>query len=328
MGSLPGPATLWGILKSEDFPISAPPAEDVDAELFEIPRLPSPMPNPAVELFGDDLENLVTPPYNGNLSQAMFYNSANAEDLMRLNYGLFHNDYPHVRDVIDPGLLRVQGVAAVETELFDVEVVVLIASGVPILVHVEMLRPLPYLYWMFVDPRDHMQYSVVRVLESANVWKIVLLAVYGTEGFNLDDHHYTGEEYIAAIALVQRWAGQDYVLHTVVNYFKAYCTRVALALHSAPVPTPSHPVNANLHDYVLAEIQRCYFHYQAIHGRYRTLPSGAFGAWALRAIYTPHLNTRVHHLSHDFCEEITSAIMIQASAHIFNYYPEDPIFLD
>ncbi|KAI2780667.1 hypothetical protein F4815DRAFT_445256 [Daldinia loculata] len=328
MDSPPGPATLWGILESEHSPISAPPAENIDVGPLEIPRLPSPMLNPAFELFGEDLELFEHPRYEGSFLQAMFYDSANANDLIRLNYGLFHNNYPHERDVADPSLLLVEGVAAVELELFNVEIVVLIARGVPILVHVEMLRALPYLYWMFVDPRDHLHYTIVRVLESADVWKIALLAVYGTEDFNLDDHQYTGEDYIAAIALVQRWSGQRYVLRTVVNYFKAYCTRVAMALRNDPILLPDHLLNANAHDHVLGEIQRCYVHYQAIHGRFRTLPMGAFGAWAVRAIYPPYLITRLHLLAYGFRREITLALMIQANAHIFDYHPEEPIFID
>lgn len=99
MDSPPGPATLWGILESEHSPISAPPAENIDVGPLEIPRLPSPMLNPAFELFGEDLELFEQPRYEGSFLQAMFYDSANANDLIRLNYGLFHNNYPHERYV-------------------------------------------------------------------------------------------------------------------------------------------------------------------------------------------------------------------------------------
>ncbi|KAI0110155.1 hypothetical protein F4814DRAFT_451132 [Daldinia grandis] len=340
----PGPATLWGILKSEHppipdspksvaalsaSPVPAPPAENIGLVSLEIiPRVPSPMVHPARDVFGNSLDTLVTPPYNGTLLQAMFCHSANAADFIRLNYGLFHNDYPCVRDIGNPIVLLLQAPAAVEMQFFDVDVSVLVASGVPILVHVEMLRALPQLYWMFVDPRTGLRYRVVNVIENADVWKIALLAIYGTEDFALDDAEYTGEDYIAAIVLVQQWAGQDYVLRTVVDYFKTYCAQVARTLHNSPVPFPGHLLIANVHEHVLREAQNCFLQYQAVHGQYRTLAQGAFGSWALRAIYSPYLISRLEFLTQEFREEIALALMIHINADIIGYPLEDPIFLD
>ncbi|KAI0850553.1 hypothetical protein F5Y00DRAFT_268301 [Daldinia vernicosa] len=335
MASPPGPATLWGILESEHSPISAPPAENItpaeniSVGVFDVPAPQPPLPNPARELFGDELELLEMPPCEGSLIARIFYHTASAEDFIRLNHGLFNNAYPHVRDVACPGLLLVEGIAPVEYQLFNAEVVVLVARGITILVHVEMLRPLPHLYWMFVDPRDNQRHSIVYVLESADVWKIALMAVYGTKDFHLNDLRYTGEDYIAAILLVQQWEGRQYVLDTIVGYLKTYFTRVAMTLRSVAAPVPGHEIIANAHDHILGEIQRCWVQYQGVHGRFRTLPMGAFGTWAVCAIYPPHLVGRMHHLVYGFRQEIALALAIQASAHIFDYSPEgEPIFFE
>ncbi|KAF3059487.1 hypothetical protein GL218_05165 [Daldinia childiae] len=331
MNSSPGPATLWGILESENSPVSAPPVEDVDIGVFAIPRLPPPMLLPVVQLFGENYMTLRTPRSGLYLHQLMFYRYANADDLIRLNYGLFHNDYPDLTGVVDPARLRREGVAAQESAQYDVEIVVLIADGVPILLHVEMIRSLRYLYWMFVDPREHVRYAYVGVPESANVWKIALLAVYGTDYIDLDDHPYTGEEYIAAIALVQKWAGQKYIIRSIIQYFKSYCVRFETSLRNLPIPAPRDQAGFNAHDYALAEIQVWYVHYRAIRGRYRTLPMGTFGEFAVSAIHTPYLIARLHQLVEGFRFEINMALPIQDRIETSNHwsqqgypYPEAP----
>ncbi|KAI1799693.1 hypothetical protein F4811DRAFT_565336 [Daldinia bambusicola] len=320
----PGPATLWGILQSENFPSSTGNTGTGVAE--HIPRLPSPAPDPAAELFGEELENMEMPPFNGDVSVARFCRNATSRDLIRINYGLFHNNYPNVRDVADPSIFLERGIATLEVNLFGIDLGVIVARGTPILVHVEMLRPLPHLYWMFVDPRDGARFRVVHVLEAPEAWKIALLAVYGTEDFDIRDPRLVGEDYIDAIRLTQQWAAIEFVRDAVVDYFKAYCTRLTVSLRQHNVGPAAATAAATAAE-ALQEIQRCFWRYLDVRGSYRTLPEGAFGAWAVRAINQSYLLNRLPFLTHAFRQEITLALMVQANAYVFNYTPDEPIFL-
>ncbi|KAI8963310.1 hypothetical protein F5Y11DRAFT_346651 [Daldinia sp. FL1419] len=331
MDSIPGPATLWGILESNQPTTSASlsSVQNNDMAAMEaIRRIFSPLPNPARELFGDELENLETPRYAGGRIRGVFYTLCTSMDFARLNPGLFSNDYPHIRDVADPSLLLVEGAAALETQRYRIEVVVLVARGVPILVHVEMLRPLAHLYWMYVDPRDNLRYRVVHVLESPKAWKIAMLAVYSTEGFNLNDPSLKGDDYVEAIQIVQRWAGQDFVRDMIVDYFKSYCHRFTRSLREDMSSTPEGLFIPDDHERALREIERCFLRYSYILGSYRTLPTGAFGSWAVRTIDSDYLLERLNHLTHTFREEIAIALLAQAGAFASGVQLEEPIFLN
>ncbi|KAI1467590.1 uncharacterized protein F4812DRAFT_471562 [Daldinia caldariorum] len=342
----PGPATLWGILESENSPSS--PGHTCGSEVSDyIPFLPSPAPNPAAELFGEELQNLEMPPFNGDFLASRFCRTATSRDLVRINYGLFHDNYPNVRDVADPSMFLERGIATLERTLFGIDLGVIVARGTPILVHVEMLRPLPHLYWMFVDPRDGARYRVVHVLESPEAWKIALLAVYGTEDFDLREPRLMGEDYIDAVRLAQRWAAVEFVRDALVDYFKSYCTRLAVSLRRHNVgpitaaaaatagpgnsvgalATPQQLAAARAHELALQEIQRCFWRYSEVSGSYRTLPVGAFGAWAVRAINQTYMLSRLPYLTHTFRQEITLALIVQANAYVFDYTPDEPIFL-
>ncbi|OTB15920.1 hypothetical protein K445DRAFT_11548 [Daldinia sp. EC12] len=317
----PGPATLWGILESEP----SPPRRTVVTGVDLLGRRVL-TPNPAFELFGNGLRNLQMLPYSGGSLEAEFCRTATSHDLIRLNHDLFHDNSPHVRNITDPSVLLEQGVATVERRLFGTKLGVLVAFGVPILVHVEMLRPLPHLYWMFVDPRSGALYRVVHVTENAKEWKIVLLAVYGTDDFDLGDSNYSGPNFINAIRIAQEWAAVDFVRDTIVDYFKSYCTRLAITLRNAPVMTPGLYM-ATTPEFLLWEIELCYLRYLSVSGSYRTLPDGAFGSWALRAIRLPYLVNRLDDLNYGLRRDIMLALALRAHALALDYDQEDPIFL-
>ncbi|KAG4219881.1 hypothetical protein PC116_g31640 [Phytophthora cactorum] len=189
-----------------------------------------------------------------------------------------------------------------------------------------MLRPLPRLYWMFVDPRNGARYRVVHVTENVREWKIALLAVYGTDDFDLGDRGHYGPIFINAIRIAQYWAAVDFVRDTIVDYFKSYCTRRTINLLNSPVVTPDRFV-LTTQGPLLWEIEQSYFRYSSVRGSYRTLPDGAFGSWALRAIYLPYLLNRLDELTYSFRRDIILALALRAHAIALDYEQEDPIFL-